>query len=130
MTRIFRLAGAVRRDPDVEHWFVAENEMMRHIAQRWFELLRACGPDVAELLHDGQPTACVGDAAFAYVGAFTHHLNIGFFQGATLPDPAGLLIGTGKYMRHIKLFPDKPVNAPAIEALINAAYQDIVQRLA
>jgi hypothetical protein len=91
--------------------------------------MRDCGPDVRELLHDGHPTACVGDAAFGYANAFTAHVNIGFFRGAQLPDPAGLLQGTGKYMRHVKLRPDTVVDASSLAALIAAAYLDIKARL-
>ena len=95
----------------------------------WFERLRGCGPDVRELLHDGWPTACVGDAAFAYVAAFSAHVNLGFFQGAELDDPAGLLQGAGKRMRHVKLRWGEPVNEAALNALIAAAYRDIRLRL-
>ncbi len=70
------------------------------IAQRWFEAMRESGDDVRELLHDGHPTACVGDAAFAYVNAFKAHVNVGFFRGAEIADPERLLEGTGKFMRH------------------------------
>ena len=58
------------------------------IAQRWFEVMRACGDDVRELLHDGHPTACVDDAAFGYVNVFKAHVNVGFFRGAEIADPA------------------------------------------
>lgn len=92
--------------------------------------MRACGEDVTETLHDGQPTACVNDAAFAYVDAFRSHVNIGFFHGAVLPDPAGLLEGTGKYMRHVKLGPAAAVDAQALSALIGSAYDDVKIRLA
>jgi hypothetical protein len=91
--------------------------------------MRACGSDVRELLHDGHPTACVGDAAFAYTNVFTAHVNVGFFHGAALPDPAGLLQGDGKYMRHVKLNPDRTVDASQLEALITVAYLDIKTRL-
>src|SRR6186713_878787 len=84
------------------------------IAQRWFEVIRDCGGDVRELLHDGHPTACVGDAAFAYVNAFTAHVNVGFFRGAEIADPERLLEGTGKFMRHVKLRPESNVDAPAL----------------
>jgi len=100
------------------------------IALRWFEVMRACGKDVRELLHDGHPTACVGDAAFAYVNAFTAHVNVGFFRGADLPDPQGLLEGTGKVMRHVKLRPGVAVDATALTALIHAAYADMTVQLA
>ena len=95
------------------------------IAQRWFEVMRRCGDDVKELLHDGQPTACVGDAAFAYVDAFTAHVNVGFFNGSSLDDPAGILEGSGKRMRHVKLRWGEPVSTAALEALITASYRDM-----
>ena len=98
------------------------------IAHNWFEAMRTCGGDVRELLHDGHPTACVADAAFAYVNAFTAHVNVGFFRGAELADPAGLLEGTGKYMRHVKVRPDSDVDATALMGLISAAYIDMKGR--
>jgi hypothetical protein len=99
------------------------------IARRWFEVMRGCGDDVRELLHDGHPTACVGDAAFAYANAFKAHVNVGFFRGAELADPDGLLEGTGKFMRHVKLRPDQEVDPGALRRLVRAAYIDIKQRL-
>ncbi|MGE3301679.1 MAG: DUF1801 domain-containing protein [Hyphomonadaceae bacterium] len=92
--------------------------------------MRARGEDVRELLHDGCPVACVGDAPFAYVNAFTAHANVGFYFGAVLPDPAGLLEGAGKRMRHVKLRPGVTLNEGALQALIAAAYADIRARLA
>ena len=124
---LFRFATAVRRDPAVEAWF--SKSALHNFARSWFEVLRDCGPDVTELLHDGCPTACVGDAAFAYVDAFTSHVNVGFFQGAALADPAGLLDGTGKRMRHVKLRAAEPVDAVALGDLIAAAYRDMRARL-
>ena len=91
--------------------------------------MRDCGDDVRELLHDGHPTACVTDAAFAYVNAFTAHVNVGFFGGAELFDPNGLLEGTGKYMRHVKLKPKGEVDAEALLKLIDSAYADMKRRL-
>jgi hypothetical protein len=99
------------------------------IAQRWFDVMRDCGDDVRELLHDGQPTACVGDAAFAYVDAFRAHVNVGFFRGAELADPDRLLEGTGKFMRHVKLGPEREVDATAVKRLIEAAYRDMKRRV-
>jgi hypothetical protein len=59
------------------------------------------------------------------VNVFTAHVNVGFFQGAALPDPAHLLQGTGKFMRHVKLRPGTATNAAALGKLIDAAYWDI-----
>lgn len=124
-----RFPSATRRDPSVEGWFAMPDAELRRMAQPWFERMRGCGADVRELLHDGHPTACVGDAAFGYVDAFSAHVNVGFFFGATLDDPAGLLQGAGKRMRHVKLRWGEPVNAAALNELIAAAYRDIQLRL-
>lgn len=122
MTRLMRFPTAVPHDPAVDAWFSARPGPLGALARRWNDRLRARGDDVRELIHDGQPTACVGDAAFAYVDAFTAHVNVGFFLGARLADPAGLLEGNGKSMRHVKLRPGQPVDEPALEALVLAAY--------
>ena len=98
------------------------------IARRWFEIMRDCGDDVRELLHDGHPTACVGEAAFGYVNAFRAHVNVGFFRGAELYDPNHLLEGTGKFMRHVKLRPDREIDATALRKLIKSAYTDMKKR--
>ena len=99
------------------------------IAHRWFEVMRASGDDVRELLHDGHPTACVGDAAFGYVNVFTAHVNVGFFRGAEIADPDRLLEGTGKFMRHVKLRPERDVDATALMKLIETAYRDMKERV-
>ena len=80
-------------------------------------------------MHDGCPAACVGDAAFAYVNAFSAHVNVGFVHGAALEDPQGLLEGAGKRMRHVKIRWAQPVNEAALGALIAAAYADMRLRL-
>ena len=128
MDDLFRFPGAVRRDPAVEAWFSRPDGAMRLFARPWFEAMRDCGADVRELLHDGHPIACAGEAAFGYVDAFKAHVNIGFFQGAALADPAGLLEGDGKRMRHVKLRWGEAVDAAALTALIQAAYRDMRRR--
>jgi hypothetical protein len=129
MIQIFRLSGTVRRDPAITKWFQEQPDDLGAIARQWFAVMRKCGNDVREVLHDDQPTACIDDAAFAYVDAFTAHVNVGFFRGAELTDPAGLLEGTGKYMRHVKLRPGVEADAAALSGLINSAYADMRRRL-
>ena len=84
MSQLFRFPSSVRRDPAIEAWMREHAGELGATAQRWFEVMRDCGDDVRELLHDGHPTACVGDAAFAYVNAFKAHVNVGFFRGAEI----------------------------------------------
>src|SRR2546423_2130439 len=129
MSDLFLFPTAVERDPAIEVWMHEHAGELGAIARRWFEVMRGCGNDVRELLHDGHPTACVGDAAFAYVNAFKDHVNVGFFRGAEIADPNGLLEGTGKFMRHVKLRPDRDFNARALTKLIETAYTDMKERV-
>jgi uncharacterized protein DUF1801 len=130
MSELLRFPSAVRRDPRVEAWFSGHADPLRLMVRPWFERMRDCGADVREVLNDGCPVACLGDAPFAYVNAFKAHASLGFFYGAALADPAGLLEGDGKRMRHVKLRPGKPIDLDALGDLITGAYQDIRGRLA
>jgi hypothetical protein len=129
MDKLLRFENAVKRDPGVDAWFGKPDDELRRMARPWFEQMRGCGADVRETLNDGHPNACVDDAPFGYVNAFSAHVNVGFFYGAALDDPAGLLQGTGKRMRHVKLHWGQPVNTAALNALIVTAYRDIRARL-
>ena len=128
-TDLLRFDGAVERDPAIDDWMTEHEAALGAIARQWFEVMRKCGDEVRELLHDGCPVACLGDAPFGYVNVFTAHVNVGFFHGAALPDPSRLLQGTGKLMRHVKLRPGMDANPAALNGLIEAAYADIKARV-
>jgi hypothetical protein len=119
----------MRYDPAIDAWLSTRREELRPLAENWFLRMRQCGGDVRELMHDGCPTACVDDAAFGYVNAFKDHVNVGFFFGALLKDPARLLEGTGKRRRHVKRRLDRDVDVAALAQLIEAAYVDMRTRL-
>ncbi len=128
-TPLLRFDGTVEHDPAIEAWFKGHAGELGAIARHWWQVMRGCGDEVREVFHDGCANACLGDAAFAYVNVFTAHVNVGFFQGATLPDPAGLLQGSGKFMRHVKLKPGVGADDAALRALIETAYSEIKARV-
>ena len=127
--QLLRFNGAVERDPAIDAWMKNHAGELGDIARQWFELMRQCGDEVRELFHDGCPVACFGDVPFGYVNVFTSHVNVGFFQGAVLPDPARLLQGDGKRMRHVKLRPGTDTDAASLTKLIETAYSDIKARV-
>ena len=129
MRQLFRFPGAVTRDPAIEVWMLEHPGELGAMARHWFERMRACGGDVRELLHDGHPTACLGDAAFGYVNVFRAHINVGFFRGAEIADPDRLLEGTGRFMRHVKLSPARDIDGRALARLIETAYADMKRRV-
>lgn len=126
---LLRFPSAVKRDRAIDSWLRAQRDDLRPFVQTWFARMRECGGDVRELMHDGCPTACVDDAAFGYVNAFKNHVNVGFFLGSLLKDPARLLEGTGKRGRHVKLRPGREIDAAALAGLVEAAYLDVSARL-
>jgi len=128
-TELLRFNGAVERDPAIDAWMKGHAGELGTIAHQWFEVMRKCGDEVRELLHDGCAVACLGDAPFGYVNVFTSHVNVGFFHGASLSDPARLWQGAGKFMRHVKLRPGTAANAAALSRLIDTAYSDIKARV-
>jgi hypothetical protein len=128
-TKLLRFDGTLQHDPAIDAWFKQHQDELGALAQRWFNRMRACGDEVREILHDGCPVVCLGDIPFAYVNVFTSHVNVGFFQGAALPDPARLLQGTGTLMRHVKLRPGTETNATALQTLIENSYSDIKTRV-
>jgi hypothetical protein len=129
LDNILRFPSSVKRDPAIDAWLGARRADLRPLAKTWFGRMRRRGSDVRELMHDGCPTACVDDGAFGYVNAFRDHVNVGFFFGGLLDDPAGLLEGTGKRGRHVKLRPGRDVDSAALARLVDAAYADMRARL-
>ncbi len=128
-TELLRFSGTVERDPAIDAWMKEHGGELGAMAQEWFEAMRKCGDEVREILHDGCPVACLGDVPFGYVNVFTSHVNVGFFEGAALPDPAGLLQGSGKFMRHVKLRRGTAADGASLRRLIEAAYSDIKARV-
>jgi len=126
---MMRYPGTVKRDPAVDSWLNQQTTALGPIARHWFELMRSCGDDVGEIMHDGCPVVCVEDAPFGYVNAFKAHVNVGFFFGAFLEDPAKLLQGSGRFMRHVKVKPGEELDSLALAKLIEVSYQDVKARL-
>jgi hypothetical protein len=129
MDRLLCFDGSVKQDMAIEEWMKRHQGELGEIARYWFGIIRDRGDDVRELLHDGHPTTCIQSAGFAYVNAFKAHVNVGFFRGAELSDPRGLLEGTGRFMRHVKIRPGSAVDAAALTKLIDTAYSDMKERL-
>jgi hypothetical protein len=126
---ILRFSGTQKRDPAIADWFRRQPEPFQTMALEWFDSMRGAGRDVEELLHDGYPIVCIDEAPFAYVNAYRDHVNVGFYYGALLDDPAHLLEGTGRRGRHVKLRPGREIDAVALRDLVAAAYADIKLRV-
>ncbi|HEX2221138.1 MAG TPA: DUF1801 domain-containing protein [Candidatus Limnocylindria bacterium] len=99
----------------------------RATAEAVRELVRRLHPEVVEVVWPHQGTVGWGvgpkkmSEHYAYLAVHPRHVNLGFYRGASLPDPAGLLGGPGKDMRHIRLDGVDDVGRPEVEELLKAA---------
>lgn len=90
-------------------------------------------PDVTEVVRLGDRAATYGlgpkkmSEGYAYLSPQSGHLNVGFFYGTSLPDPNGLLEGTGAKMRHVKARSSEDVERT--RALVVAALAERRQTL-
>ena len=110
-----------RPDPEaVESYIASQPQPMRPILRAARELVREAAPDAVETLKWGFPT-WVGKGNVVAVMAFSDHVNLQFYLGTSLSDPARRLEGTGKDLRHVKLRHSKDVKDPAVKALVRAA---------
>lgn len=79
-----------------------------HLALALRELVLTEAPEAEEVLYSVYAEVIVFKfsglkrGAFCYIAAYSNHVNLGFYHGAELPDPQGVLTGTGKQMRHIR----------------------------
>ena len=84
-------------------------------------------PDAVELVWPRQNISSYGvgpkkmSEHFCYLAIFKAHINLGFYYGAELDDPAGLLEGTGALMRHIKVKSPEQLDDPALRTLVEDA---------
>ena len=101
-----------------------------NICYRLRDLIEEVYPDVTEQPRPAEEHAnyAIGpekDAeSFGYLCPLRDYVRLGFFYGAALPDPAGLLIGTGKRLRHIKVYSLEQAEQPEIRQLLEAAVRE------
>ena len=86
MIALLDLDNTLEADPVIANWWSTKSPALSVIARHWFDVMKACGPDVRESLHNDYPAACLQHFPFAYVDAFMAHVNVGFYLGAMLPE--------------------------------------------
>jgi hypothetical protein len=95
---------------EVEAWLAPASAEVRAIAIAARALVHDALPDADETASRGDQGIGFGARQYgadgwgvAYISIQSKHANLGFFKGASLPDPDGLLEGTGKNLRHVKM---------------------------
>jgi hypothetical protein len=112
-----------------EQLFARATEAVQPIARQARQVVLDVLSDPVEVVRAGNNAVYYGHTdsylkSAVYIMPHKKHVNLGFFQGAHLADPDGLLEGTGKNLRHVKLRKIEAVDTPAIRALIQRAWEE------
>lgn len=106
---------------EVEAWVERLRNPQRELVNDLRRLIRETAPNLEETMKWGQPCYTVGPANVVYLAPIADRVNFGFFRGADLRDPQRFLEGTGKKLRHVKVWLDKDIPTEALKALIREA---------
>jgi hypothetical protein len=119
----------------LEEMTAAFDPRVRDLAARTRALIFDVYPEVVEVPWPRQNVAGYGvgpkkmSEHFCYIALHNDHVNLGFNQGAELPDPEGLLEGPGKMLRHTKIAEPEDLEDPAVRRLLEAAKDHRVSTL-
>jgi hypothetical protein len=103
---------------------------VKGIAKRLRELIIDVYPDVVEVPWPRQRIVGYGvgpkkmSEHFCYIAVHRNHVNLGFYYGAELADPEGLLEGTGKKLRHIKVRDIEEVERSGLRQLVELSLEE------
>ncbi len=109
-------------DPKVEDWLRRQPKDLRDLCEAARGVLDLALPDARQAIKWGFPT-WVGKGTIVAIVPYTSHVNLQFHRGASLPDPDGLLLGSGKELRHVRLEHAKDLKTPTVKALLRAAWR-------
>ena len=94
------------------------------------DVIARCHPNFVEVVWTRQKIASYGvgpkkmSEHYAYIGPQKTHVNLGFYHGVSLADPSGLLEGTGKNLRHVKIKSATEAKSARIKKLLVEAIAD------
>lgn len=110
------------RHADVDAYIADQPEPLADLLRELRRIIREEAPGAVESIKWGHPN-WETDGNVCYLSAFTEHVNLGFFRGAHLGDPAGLLEGTGKDLRHVKVRPGERLPEDGLRSLLREAFE-------
>jgi hypothetical protein len=116
-------AGSARnRGMTVDAYVVGMRDWRGDTVSALRQLIREAAPEATESIKWGQPVYEV-NGPFAHIKAFKSHVNFGFWRGAELTDPKGLLKGSGSRMRHVELRSRADIDTATLQAMVRTAVE-------
>ena len=111
----------MKRYATFDEYFSDQSSKNRSIIRTLRKFVERAAPQLQESVKWGNGCWLKGNAPVAYVYSAPDHVQFGFFGGARLKDPKGLLRGEGKFVRHIRLLKPSEIDEPAFRALLRQA---------
>ncbi len=111
-------------ESDIDDILGRHTAEVRKVAKDLRKLVRDAAPDGEERPHKGWGNiGYYSNGQFCYIMPQRNWVNLGFYKGTDLPDPHGLLEGTGKRLRHVKVVPERNVPVEQLKGLVREAFQ-------
>ena len=114
-------------DPTFPELLALATDDLKPIAERLRALVLELDPDAHEVVRLGDKATTLGvgpkkmSEGYVYIMPHAKWVNLGFYKGASLADEAGLMEGTGKQLRHIKMRSMEGAERPEVATLIRLA---------
>jgi hypothetical protein len=118
--------GREQMENDVERFLSSLPPQVQEIARTLRERIRETVPSAVEQRHGGWKVIGYSwdgsmTSSICAIAPHSKHVNLQFFRGTELDDPDGLLSGTGRRARHVKLQKATDVKAEGVAGLISQA---------
>src|SRR5215831_8688967 len=121
-----------RPDRELLGYLAAYNPHISDLTLALRELVLEEAPEALESISRGYALA-IGFSftrkplkdGFCHIVAYRKYVNLGFNRGALLPDPNGVLAGTGKLIRHITIHNENDANRPFLRRYLQAAIEQV-----
>lgn len=111
----------MRTHASFDDWEAAQEPGRLPVIRRLRELVKRAGPRLVESSKWGNGCWLAGDLPLLFLHAADDHLQFGFFGGALLNDPDGLLRGRAKFVRHVRIEGLDSIEEKALATLIRRA---------
>jgi hypothetical protein len=119
-------------DPRLLGFLAVYDRNIAELALALREMVLESAPEAIESIYDAYSAVSIGFSftgrlkdGFCHIATYTHHVNLGFNRGASLPDPEKILEGTGKMIRHIKIAREGDLAAPFLPRYLQAAIAQV-----
>ncbi len=104
-----------------DEYLAVKSPKLREVGERLRSLAKKAVPKVKEGINPWHVPIFESNGPFCYYMVGKNHITLGFIRGTSLPDPEGLLEGTGKNLRHVKIKAAADLRRPGLSQLLKSA---------